>query len=199
MPNVDQPCRTVGILVFEAMEVLDYSGPYEVFNVANETSSKTTFDVHAIGVAAGPVTGRGGFTVLPPTNIAECSVPDVLIVPGGAGTRPFLREPKVVDWVRSAAADAELVLSVCTGALVLAAAGLLENSPATTHHQAFDELAAISPSTDIVRDRRFVQSSSQVWTSGGISAGIDLSLHLVGLLAGTDIRTAVIAEMEWGW
>ena len=91
------------------------------------------------------------------------------------------------------------MLSVCTGALVLAAAGLLEGRQATTHHGAFDELVALSPSTTVVEGRRFVQSSDRIWTSAGVSAGIDLSLHVVGLLLGEDVRNEVVEEMEWGW
>jgi len=191
--------RTVGILAFDQMEVLDYAGPYEVFNVAGEMAPDTEFAVTSIGVSPGPVTGRGGFTVVPQTSIGEASTPEVLIVPGGAGTRALLRDLTVLDWVRNAASSADLTVSVCTGALVLAAAGLLDGRPATTHHGAFDELAAISPSIQIVPGERFVQSAERVWTSGGISAGIDVSLHLVGLLAGHSTRDLVVAEMEWGW
>lgn len=192
------PC-TVGILAFDAMEVLDYAGPYEVFNVAGQAGAAARFEMRAIGTHPGPVTARGGFVVLPPETIDEAAAPDVLVVPGGAGTRPLLHDRDVIDWVRAAAEKAELVLSVCTGALVLAAAGLLDRRRATTHHAAFDELAALSPSTKIDRGSRFVRSSDQVWTSGGISAGIDLSLHVVGLLCGEDVRDEVVEEMEWRW
>lgn len=191
--------RTVGILAFDAMEVLDYAGPYEVFNVAGQAGPEARFEVRAIGTHPGPVTGRGGFVVLPPETIDEPAPPDILVVPGGAGTRPLLHDRDVIDWVRAASEKAELVLSVCTGALVLAATGLLDRRCATTHHGAFDELAALSPTTQIDRGSRFVQSSEQIWTSGGISAGIDLSLHVVGLLCGDDVRDEVVEEMEWQW
>lgn len=190
--------RTVGILAFDDMEVLDFAGPYEVFNVAGELTDARV-RVISIGTTPGPVTGRGGFTVLPDVRIEDCAPPDILIVPGGAGTRPLLREPRIIDWVRSASEGAELVVSVCTGALLLAAAGLLDGCPATTHHEAFDELVAVSASTRIVEGVRFVQSSQRVWTSAGVSAGVDLSLHLLGLLHGPDVRDTVAAEMEWRW
>ena len=196
---VPAPPRTVGIVAFDGMEVLDYAGPYEVFNVAGECMTDRGLEVRAIGCTEGPVTGRGGFAVLPHATIADSSPPDILVIPGGAGTRPLVLESEVVDWVRSAAQESELVLSVCTGALVLAAAGLLEGRQATTHHGAFDELVALSPSTTVVEGRRFVQSSDRIWTSAGVSAGIDLSLHVVGLLLGEDVRNEVVEEMEWGW
>ncbi|MFD2414912.1 DJ-1/PfpI family protein [Amycolatopsis pigmentata] len=199
MTSHDQSARSVGILAFDSMEILDYAGPYDVFNVANTISGKPTFSVHAIGVKPGPIVGRGDFAVLPPTTITECTPPDILIVPGGPGTGPLVKDTEVIDWVRSAAENAELVVSVCTGALVLAAAGLLENRPATTHHWAFEELQSLTPSTTIIRDQRFVQSSEKIWTSAGISAGIDLALHLVDQLTGTPVHDKVIAMLEWGW
>lgn len=201
MPSTDTAAHSVGILAFESMEVLDYAGPYEVFNVANEISGRIsdrqTFAVQAIGVQPGQIVARGGFTVLPPTSIGECPSPDILIVPGGPGTAAVLKDEQVTGWVRACAEHAELVVSVCTGALVLAAAGLLTDRPATTHHWAFDQLESLSPSTDIVRDQRFVQSSDRIWTSGGISAGIDLSVHLIDLLAGTEVREKVVEMLEW--
>lgn len=198
MPGTQRP-RTVGILAFEDMEVLDYAGPYEVFNLAGEYSPEQGLQVQAIGLTDGPVTGRGGFTVLPRASIANCASPDIVVIPGGAGTRPLLREKDALDWVRSAAMEAEMVLSVCSGALVLAAAGLLDDRRATTHHGAFQELAALSPSTEIITGRRFVQASERVWTSAGVSAGIDLALHAVELLIGAGVRDEVSREMEWGW
>jgi transcriptional regulator GlxA family with amidase domain len=180
------------------MEVLDYAGPYEVFNVAAECAPEASLQVQAIGLADGPVAGRGGFKIHPHATIGSCPPPDILIVPGGAGTRALLHDRRVIDWVRLAAKEAEMVLSVCTGALVLAA-GLIGNAPATTHHEAFHELAALSPATTIIEGRRFVQSSDRLWTSAGVSAGIDLALHAVELLLGADIRGDVVEEMEWGW
>lgn len=199
MTSPSQHTRSVGILAFDEMEILDYAGPYEVFGVADHLDEASPFDVYAIGVAPGVITARGGFAVVPQTTIAQASPPDILIIPGGPGSRPLVRDREVISWIRSSAERSELVLSVCTGALVLAAAGLLDGLRATTHHEAFDELAAISPTTQAVCDQRFVQSSAQVWTSGGISAGIDLSLRVVHLLTGTSTHDKVVTEMEWGW
>ncbi|HRA06560.1 MAG TPA: DJ-1/PfpI family protein [Propionicimonas sp.] len=191
--------RQVAILAFDDMEVLDYAGPYEVFNVAGELTDPAAFAVCSVGLHPGQVVGRGGFTVLPRFTIADCPAPDVLVIPGGAGTRRLLGDTDLLGWVRSVSVEADVVASVCTGALVLAAAGLLDDRDATTHHGAFAELEALSPSTRIDRTARFVQAAPGLWTSGGISAGIDLSLELVARLAGSHARDAVVTEMEWGW
>lgn len=191
--------RTVAILAFDDMEVLDFAGPYEVFNVAGELGDGNPFSVFSVGLTREPAVGRGGFAVLPTYSIEDAPPPDLLVVPGGAGTRPLLKDDALLAWVKERAAEVELLLSVCTGALVLGAAGLLARRPATTHHDAYDELAAISPSTEVVRGQRFVRSSDTILTSAGVSAGVDLSLHVVQLLAGQETRDRAVTEMEWMW
>ena len=189
----------MAILAFDDMEVLDYAGPYEVFNVAGELGDGQPFSVFSVGLTGAPVVGRGGFTVLPTYALADAPIPDLVVVPGGAGSRALMKEEAVLAWLRDRAAEVEVLMSVCTGALVLAAAGLLERRPATTHHDAYDELAAASPTTKVVRGQRFVRSSENILTSGGVSAGVDLALHVVQLLAGQETRDRAVTEMEWMW
>jgi transcriptional regulator GlxA family with amidase domain len=191
--------RTVAILVFDDVEVLDFAGPYEVFNVAGELGEGHPFSVFSVGLTGAPAVGRGGFTVQPTYSIDDAPPPDVLVVPGGAGTRPLLQDEQLLAWVRERAAEVELLVSVCTGALVLGAAGLLERRPATTHHGAYDELAALSPTTQVVRGQRFVRSAETILTSAGVSAGVDASLHAVQLLTDQETRDRTVAEMEWMW
>ena len=191
--------RTVAILAFDDMEVLDFAGPYEVFNVAGELGDGNPFSVFSVGLDRDPAVGRGGFTVQPAYSLADAPPPDLLVVPGGAGTRPLTKDDRLLAWVKERAAEVELLMSVCTGALVLGAAGLLERKPATTHHGAYDELATISPTTKVVRGQRFVRSSDTILTSAGVSAGVDLALHVVQLLAGQETRDRTVAEMEWMW
>ena len=191
--------RTVALLAFDDMEVLDYAGPYEVFNVAGDLGDGTPFRVFSVGLTGAPAVGRGGFTVLPTYTLDDAPPPDLLVIPGGAGTRPLTKDQRLLTWVRERAAEVELLMSVCTGSLVLAAAGLLERRTATTHHDAYDELAAISPTTQVVRGQRFVRSSDTILTSAGVSAGIDLALHVVQLLAGQETRDRTVTEMEWMW
>jgi transcriptional regulator GlxA family with amidase domain len=189
--------RNVAILVFDDIEILDFAGPYEVFNVASQTTTTPAFFVYTVGLAHRPVIARGRFTVTPSYTIDDCPQPDVLIVPGGYGTRPLLKHEKLITWIHGQSTRVEWLLSVCTGALLLAKAGLLKNCEATTHHTAFQELKEISPTTSLISDKRFVQASNRIMTSGGISAGIDLSLHMIEKLVDLETRAAVVSEMEY--
>jgi transcriptional regulator GlxA family with amidase domain len=189
--------RTVAILVFDDIEILDFAGPYEVFNVAGEATTPAGFYVYNLGISMRPVIGRGRFTVTPQYSIDNCPQADLLVIPGGYGTRPLLKHEGLLSWLREQSGKVEWLLSVCTGALLLAKAGLLEDCSATTHHTAFETMKRISPRTTIVEGQRFVQASPRIMTAGGISAGIDLSLHVVELLAGRDVRAATEDEMEY--
>ena len=189
----------MAIVAFDDMEVLDYAGPYEGFNVAGELGDGQPFSVFSVGLTGEPVVGRGGFTVLPTYALADAPIPDLVVVPGGAGARALMQEDALLDWLRDRAAEVEVLMSVCTGALVLGAAGLLAGRSATTHHTTNDELAAVSPTTNVVRGQRFVRASDTILTSGGVSAGVDLALHVVQLLAGPETRERAVAEMEWMW
>ena len=191
--------RTVAILVFDDVEVLDFAGPYEVFNVAGELGEGSPFSVFSVGVTGAPAVGRGGFTVQPTYSIDDAPPSDVLVIPGGAGTRPLLQDERLLTWLRERGAEVVVLVSVCTGALLLGAAGLLEQKSATTHHDAFDELAALSPTTTVVRGQRFVRSSERVVTSAGVSAGVDASLYVVRELTGAETRDRTVSEMEWMW
>jgi transcriptional regulator GlxA family with amidase domain len=189
----------VAILVFDDVEVLDFAGPHEVFTVAGDLLKPSPFYVYEVGLSSAPILARGRLLVTPRYAIDFCPDPDILIVPGGLGTRPLLKNERLLAWIAERAAKVELLLSVCTGALLLAKAGLLAGLEATTHHGAFELLAALSPSTRIVRDRRFVESSERIITSGGISAGIDMSLSVVERLVGEKAKETVVEEMEYGW
>src|SRR5262249_46854511 len=130
--------RQVQILAFDGMEVLDYAGPYEVFNVAGEQTSPAAFTVQTVGVSPRPV-GRGGFAVVPVCQYPEAPPAGILVIPGGRGSRPLMGDQALLAWIAGRAAGAELVMTVCTAAL-RAAAGLLDGLAATTHHGAYGEL-----------------------------------------------------------
>src|SRR5215468_5055748 len=174
--------RQVQILAFDGMEVLDYAGPYEVFNVAGELTSPAAFKVQAVGVSPRPV-GRGGFEVVPVRQYSEAPPADILVIPGGAGTRPLMRDQALLAWIAGRAADAEL----------------LDGLAATTHHGAFGELERAAPTATVVQGVRFVRSAPRLYTSAGVSAGVDLALHVVEELAGAEARAATETEMEWMW
>jgi transcriptional regulator GlxA family with amidase domain len=190
--------RTVAILIFDDVEVLDFCGPFEVFSVANYLSGGTAFRVVTVAENAGPISTRGGLSVNPPHRLDDCPPPDVLLVPGGQGTRREMHNRTLTDWVARVAGPAELVLSVCTGALVLAKAGLLDGLQATTHHGAFDLLRQTAPNTTVHTDRRFVDNG-KVICSAGIAAGIDMSLYTVARLLGGPTAEKTARHMEYPW
>ena len=192
------PLRNVAILIFDEVEVLDFAGPFEVFSVTGRTREVKPFNVYTVAEHKGEVLARNSLGVNPRCTIHDCPPTDIVIIPGGWGTRSAMNNTVVVNWIRHVAAEAELVLSVCTGALLLGKAGLLDGIEATTHHMQFDLLAQTSPTTTIVRDRRYVDAGKVV-TSGGISAGIDMSLHVVGRLLGPETARETAEYMEYRW
>jgi transcriptional regulator GlxA family with amidase domain len=188
--------RTVGILVFEDVEVLDVCGPYEVFSVAGRRHGLDPFDVRLLAKEAAPVSARNGFLMTPHAALRDAPALDLLLVPGGLGTRTVQHDTELVAAIRDRAATAELVLSVCTGALVLGRAGLLDGLEATTHHSAFDELREAAPLARLRPEARYTDNG-RVLTSAGIAAGIDLALHVVERLLGRDVAEEASRYMEF--
>src|SRR5262245_41128378 len=132
--------RILAIMIFDEVEVLDFCGPFEVFSVSNRFTDPPSFKVVTVAEKAGPILARGGLSVNPHHHLADCLPPDILLIPGGQGTRKEMHNQPLIAWIKQAASKAELVLSVCTGALLLAKAGLLDRLEATTHHGAIDLL-----------------------------------------------------------
>jgi transcriptional regulator GlxA family with amidase domain len=191
----------VSILLFPDVEVLDFAGPFEVFSVAariNRTQAgHAPFAVSTIAARKEPVRARHGLMVLPACSFADAPAADILIVPGGVMTQP-LASPETLAWVKQEAARAPLTASVCTGAFVLAELGLLDGQPATTHWEDIAELRSAYPHLDIRENAPFVDTGAIV-TSAGISAGIAMSLHLVGRVQGLDAARATARQMEYDW
>jgi transcriptional regulator GlxA family with amidase domain len=190
--------RKVALLVFDEAEVMDVAGPFEVFSVAGRRHGLEPFAVSLVAERPGLVTLRNGFRVEPHATMAQTPAPDILIMPGGQGTRRVMHNPAVIDWVRRAAQRAELILSVCTGSLVLASAGLLDGLNATTHHGAMDLLRETAPSARVREGVRFLDNGKVV-VSAGISAGIDMSLHIVARLLGEEMAEETAGYMEYHW
>lgn len=188
--------RRVGILVFDDVEVLDFAGPFEVFAVAAELAGQQHFRTVLVARDDRVVTAVNGLKVLPNETFADGHAYDLLVVPGGFGTRALVHDAAVMAWVKAQSASAEIVMSVCSGALVLATVGLLEHRRATTHHEVLHELSAIAPHTTIVHDQRYVDEGAVI-TCGGISAGIDGSLHVVRRLLGDEAAVKTAAYMEY--
>ena len=190
--------RTVALLVFDEAEVLDVAGPFEVFSVAGRRHGLEPFQVLLVAERRAPVTLRGGFTVVPHHTLAEAPPAEILLVPGGIGTRRELHNPAIIEWIRRAAADAELVLSVCTGSLLLGKAGLLDGLQTATHHAAVDVLREVAPKAVIREGERFLDNG-RVISSAGVSAGLDMSLHVVERLLGTELAEETASYMEYHW
>lgn len=190
--------RKVAILIFDDVEVLDFCGPFEVFSLAGRSLPEKPFAVFTVAETMRPVLARNGLSVNPNYTIAACPSPDILIVPGGYGTRRELHNQALIEWIREKADNAELIMSVCTGALLLAKAGLLTGLAATTHFGALDLLREVAPQTTIQPDKRFIDNG-RVLVSAGISAGIDLSFHIVQRLLGYDVAAETARWMEYDW
>ena len=193
----------VGILVFDGVEVLDFAGPFEVFSrarlapgVESRRSDDTApFQVFTVARACAPVTATGGLVVQPRHSFADAPRIDLLVVPGGFGTRPLLEDRETLDWIRRAAAAARQVASVCTGSLLLARAGLLEGRRATTHWAALDLLASLGGGVAVDRESRVVDDG--VVTSAGVASGIDMSFYVVERLFGKDVADETARYIEY--
>ncbi len=190
--------REVAILIFDDVEVLDFTGPFEVFAVTDELSGHLLFDVHTLAPQAGPIRSRNGLTVVPDFTLDSAPRPDMLLVPGGNGSKALLDQPTVLEWIKRHSQSAEVLASVCTGARLLAKTGLLDGLTATTHHECFAELRALAPRAHFREDVRFTDNG-QVLTSAGIAAGIDLSLHIVARLLGEETARKTATYMEYPW
>ena len=187
----------IAIYVYEDAEVLDFSGPFEVFSTASRVSHDQPFEVFLVAETPDIVKARGAFKVLPDYGFETHPAVDVLIVVGGDHSRE-INKPQVISWIAAQAQHAKLVASVCTGAFLLAKAGVITTQQVTTHWQDVDELKQSFEQLDVVTGVRWVEQGNIV-TSGGISAGIDMSLHLVARLHSQQLAERTARQMEFLW
>jgi transcriptional regulator GlxA family with amidase domain len=191
---------SVAIYVFPNVEVLDFAGPFEVFSTASRVHARrhpealSPFEVFTVAQTAEAVQARAGLRVVPDYCLHNCPQPNVLLIPGGVVDEE-LRNPEVVGWITERAVRSSIVASVCTGAFVLAEAGLLEGKVVTTHWEDLQDLQARYPSLKVQSEVRWVDEGSVV-TSAGIAAGIDMSLHLVARLATPELAEATARQMD---
>ena len=173
----------IGILIFADVEELDFVGPWEVLQMVNEVArdrgAAEPLNVFLIGEDGTDVRCVKGLRVGVDRAMADVDALDVLLVPGGNGTRPLIQRPSVIEWVLRIAPGCQWVTSVCTGAFVLAKAGLLEGRRAATYWAAYEEFKSLGLKGELVPDVRYVRDGNVV-TSAGVSAGIDMCLWLVG-------------------
>jgi transcriptional regulator GlxA family with amidase domain len=192
--------RIVLVTLFDDVDTLDFCGPLEVFSITGQRATgPVPFTVTTVAERRQPpITTRSGLSVTPYYTYKNAVQASILIIPGGLGARHERQNPATLQFIQDQAQEAELIVSVCTGALLLGAAGLLDGLQATTHHSAFDELAETAPKCTIVRDRRYVDNG-RIITSAGITAGIDTSLYVVQRLLGSEIAHETAQHMEYPW
>jgi transcriptional regulator GlxA family with amidase domain len=193
--------RRVGILVFDEVEVLDFCGPFEVFSVtrldeARRRETPSPFEVLLLAERTAPVTASGGLRVLPDCDLDGCPPLDLLVVPGGWGTRREIGNRRLLDWIAARGAAAATLASVCTGAMLLGEAGLLDGRRATTHWRSLDWMAQRFPRVTVERGLHWVEDGTII-TSAGISAGIDMALRVVVRLHGETVARNAARHMEY--
>lgn len=190
--------RNVGIYIYDQAEVLDFAGPFEVFSTAARLCRpEQPFKVFLVGETGRAVSARGGFSVNPAYGFHDHPPIDVLVVAGGVHTGE-MEKPRVLDWLARTAAEASLVASVCTGVFLMAAARVVTTHNVTTHWEDIGDLRRSFPELAVHESRRWVDEG-RIVTSGGISAGIDMSLHLVGRLHSVALAEKTARQMEFAW
>jgi transcriptional regulator GlxA family with amidase domain len=188
----------IGIYIYDQAEVLDFSGPFEVFSTASRISEEgDPFKVFLISEQGGQVVARAGYTIISDYAFNQHPDLDVLIISGGVHGAE-MQKPQVLDWIARQAETVSLMTSVCTGAFLLAKAGVITDHDVTTHWEDIAELQRKFPSLNVIRGVRWVDDG-EIVTSGGISAGMDMSLHLVSKLHSFDLAEATATQMELSW
>ena len=188
--------KNVAIFAFDDVEVLDFAGPFEVFALADELHSHDAFHTFIVAESPSTLRARNGLKVVPDFTLENCPPPHVLVIPGGRGTRALLHKPALIEQIRMKSRGAALVMSVCTGALLLAKAGLLDGLRITTHHGAMDLLHELAPTAIVDPTRRF-HDNGKFLVSAGISAGLDCALHAVTRVLGESAAQATAQHMEY--
>ncbi len=196
--------QTVGIYLYDDVEVLDFAGPFEVFNTAtrmhyrlNPEAAEDRFKVVTIAEKPGIVTARAGLRVMPNHTLADHPPLDVLIVPGGIHMSE-MEKPAVIEWIRRINEQTTLTASVCTGAFLLGKAHILDGLRVTTHWEDIPDLRTLLPNSTVVEEARWVDEG-RIVTSAGISAGIDMALHLVAKLETEELAIRTARQMEYDW
>jgi transcriptional regulator GlxA family with amidase domain len=193
--------KSVGILVFDEVEVLDFCGPFEVFSATRLNEEKrreesSPFNTFLVAESREPVVTTGGMKVLPDCDLDSCPILDILVVPGGWGTRKEMKNERLLRWIAERAGQLETLTSVCTGALLLGKAGLLDGKRATTHWRFLDWMQELFPNTTLEKQLHFVEDGT-LFSSAGISAGIDVALKVVSHHFGEAIARTTARHMEY--
>ena len=189
--------KNIGILIFNDIELLDFAGPYEVFSVTNELNNNNLCKTFTIEEQNRTIDSVNGLKIISDYSFKNCPKIDILVIPGGVGTKALLEQEEVLKWVLDRYDESEITFSVCSGTRILGKIGLLDGIKYTTHHEVMEDMNQIAPKAIIVSGKRFIDNG-KLLTSAGISAGIDLSLYLVEKIFGKEIREKTQAYMEYG-
>jgi|TARA_R110002050_G_scaffold67131_1_gene145415 transcriptional regulator GlxA family with amidase domain len=188
----------IGIYIYDDAEVLDFSGPFEVFSVASRfLDEKEKFNVFLISEKEPTITARGNYKINSHYNFENLPQTDVLIVVGGVHTEE-VKKTTVINWIREQSKNTKIVASVCTGAFLLAEARIIKNHTVTTHWEDIPDLRKDYPTLNVVEDVRWVDEGN-ILTSAGISAGIDMSLHLVSKIKNLELANKTAKQMQFDW
>ncbi|MGN7891901.1 DJ-1/PfpI family protein [Bacillus sp. 22475] len=187
---------SVGIFLFNEVEVLDFAGPFEVFSVT-EVNEEKPFTVYTVSENGEMITARNGLKVQPDYSIENLPPVNILIIPGGLGAREYeIKNEIVIKWIRQQMKEVTLMTSVCTGALLLAKAGLLEGLKATTHWASIEKFQNEFQNVEVIENVKFVDEG-HIITSAGISAGINMAFHIVKNLLGMHVAEDTAKRMEY--
>lgn len=198
--------KKIAVVLFDDVEVLDFAGPFEVFSITGKRKIGEPYEVFTVA-EKDTIAARNQLIVKPTYTFANCPTPNIFLIPGGGGyhadgapfgSRKEMDNPVMLNWVLNEFGNAELVLSVCTGALILAKTGLLENLEATTHFMAVDSLRQIAPSTKVWPEKRWVDNG-KIILSAGVSAGIDMSFYVVEKLQGKEVALEAARYMQYDY
>lgn len=196
MPAPDPAGTRIGIFLFDGVEELDWVGPWEVLRTWQDEVPDDRVEVFSFARELATITCANGMRVLPDRTMSDAGRIDVLVYPGGEGTRAHIGDVDLEGWLRRLHAGGTLMTSVCTGALVYAAAGLLDGRRATTYHSELETLAALGEGIDVRSDARWIDDGDII-TAAGVSAGIDAALHLVARLSSERTAREVRRSIEY--
>ena len=188
--NINQININVAILLFDGVQIIDYTGPYEVFGQAG-------FNVYTVSDEKKQIITNMGMNVFPSYSLTDMPTPDIIVIPGGEVTNAMAND-KLLNWIISEGEKSEKILSVCSGSFLLAKTGLLNGKTATTISGLIEEFKIFAPHTKVVRDKRYVDNG-KIITTAGLSAGIDGALHVVETLLGRDYAQMIALNMEYNW
>jgi transcriptional regulator GlxA family with amidase domain len=188
--------RNTAILIFNNVEVLDFTGPYEVFSTANTEYGTKIFNVYTVAEKDEEIKSANGLKIIPDYTLTKSPSPDILIIPGGNGRKIEMNNPVLLNWIKEKFSSLEFLLSVCTGSFILGKTGLLDGAKAATHHYSYEEFKKTFPNIELVKNVKFVDNG-KIITAAGVSSGINMSLHMISKLFGEELKHKTARHIEF--